>query len=357
MAGWMTQSDEDYQRTFGIVPAHPQNISLLERLYRFYRVNDPSHLPHVKEEAMMYTDSSGSSRTLEPDRLYRQLRKKYPTLDPTKRDDLTMPMYIPPRLLSASCRVYLALIVERLLLQHQLMQYKQRMMEFTNDMSEQAAEQQRIRHQITAFDSANDLVMKCGYRKKPQVLQVGDGDNQQQPSLILSTETPPPKPPGRPSEPVATDTILPPTKCKQSTDLCVTPQPDVQSSSSSSLAPTVPENTSNNSATVIPAVATSSPTASTTVNKVAAVADDKEPSLSSLYWDWNDLPLSCTHEYYLLRWETELQLELGTLVEAYMRSIRDAVVQNVIEKLFFYSLASAVALPTALLNVSAMILY
>lgn len=47
--------------------------------------------------------------------------------------------------------------------------------------------------------------------------------------------------------------------------------------------------------------------------------------LKSDFWHWNQLPLSGAYELTLLRWETDMQLQLGRSIEAMLRDLTEAV--------------------------------
>ena len=47
------------------------------------------------------------------------------------------------------------------------------------------------------------------------------------------------------------------------------------------------------------------------------------------YWDWRELHIADSYELYLLKWETKLQLELGSSILSLLRSLTDAVVEKV----------------------------
>jgi hypothetical protein len=58
------------------------------------------------------------------------------------------------------------------------------------------------------------------------------------------------------------------------------------------------------------------------------------------------------HELYLLRWETDLQLEMGQSILKLMRDLTSAAVQKVLAVTVLTALASAVMWPALLVSLS-----
>jgi len=83
--------------------------------------------------------------------------------------------------------------------------------------------------------------------------------------------------------------------------------------------------------------------------------DDTENVLQSQHWDWNELPISAVYELNLLRWETDLQLELGKSIMGLLKSLRDMAVQKVLETTVLAALVSAVIIPYTILKLTDMI--
>lgn len=70
-------------------------------------------------------------------------------------------------------------------------------------------------------------------------------------------------------------------------------------------------------------------------------------------WNWRDFSLSRTHELYVLRWETALQLQLGDTVGRLFRSMGSSIVKSFISLgAGLDSLTSAVSLPLTVLRYS-----
>lgn len=90
-------------------------------------------------------------------------------------------------------------------------------------------------------------------------------------------------------------------------------------------------------------------------NGTVATTDNnsKEDHLS--YWHWHMLPESTAYSLYLLRWETQLQLDLGGSIFAMLRSLGATAVQDVLSLTLLTSLAAAAFWPVLLLQLTSMI--
>eukprot|EP01032_Pedospumella_encystans_P010592 gene10592-12368_t len=84
VSGWM-EEDEDDKRTFGVVPSE-ENISLKERLVRYYRIHDPSRLSYAELEAANYSR--------DPSPLFSALKERYGK-DPLDAESLIPPLPLP----------------------------------------------------------------------------------------------------------------------------------------------------------------------------------------------------------------------------------------------------------------------
>ena len=65
-------------------------------------------------------------------------------------------------------------------------------------------------------------------------------------------------------------------------------------------------------------------------------------------WDFTELDISHNYDLYILRWETELQIELGKSVLSLLSTLRDAVATHLVAYTALAALASAVILPYSL---------
>ena len=72
----------------------------------------------------------------------------------------------------------------------------------------------------------------------------------------------------------------------------------------------------------------------------------------SPYWHWWDEPYSLGYEPYLLRWETELQIQMGHSIQKMLQDLASMAVQNVIAMTLFASLASAMLWPAVLIKMT-----
>eukprot|EP01033_Poteriospumella_lacustris_P003161 gene3161-2326_t len=78
--------------------------------------------------------------------------------------------------------------------------------------------------------------------------------------------------------------------------------------------------------------------------------DDDSPC-----WHWQNLPESQAYSLYLLRWETELQLELGHSISSMIRSLGASAVQDVLSVTVLTTLAAAAFWPVLLLQLTSII--
>lgn len=78
--------------------------------------------------------------------------------------------------------------------------------------------------------------------------------------------------------------------------------------------------------------------------------DDDSPC-----WHWQNLPESQAYSLYLLRWETELQLELGHSISSMIRSLGASAVQDVLSVTVLTTLAVAAFWPVLLLQLTSII--
>eukprot|EP01032_Pedospumella_encystans_P010520 gene10520-12287_t len=84
VSGWM-EEDEDDKRTFGVVPSD-KNISLKERLVRYYRIHDPARLLDVEKNLWDFCE--------DPAPLFAALKKRYGK-DPLDAESLVPPLPSP----------------------------------------------------------------------------------------------------------------------------------------------------------------------------------------------------------------------------------------------------------------------
>ena len=63
--------------------------------------------------------------------------------------------------------------------------------------------------------------------------------------------------------------------------------------------------------------------------EIGAVGDlaEEERMIQREHWNWNELSFSSNYNMFLLRWETDLQVELGKSILGLLRSLRDAIAQ------------------------------
>ena len=66
------------------------------------------------------------------------------------------------------------------------------------------------------------------------------------------------------------------------------------------------------------------------------------------YWNWRDCELSSSYDMYLLKYETDLQLELGTCIRKLMKDLTTSATQQLLTVTVFAALMSAVLLPVTL---------
>lgn len=66
------------------------------------------------------------------------------------------------------------------------------------------------------------------------------------------------------------------------------------------------------------------------------------------YWNWRDCELSSSYDMYLLRYETDLQLELGRCIRKLMKDLTASATQQLLTVTVFAALMSAVLLPVTL---------
>ena len=72
-------------------------------------------------------------------------------------------------------------------------------------------------------------------------------------------------------------------------------------------------------------------------------------------WHWRELEGAAQYELHLLRWETDLQKELGGSIKKLIQSLGTSVAQKILETTVLTALASAVLLPALLLQMTEMI--
>ena len=73
---------------------------------------------------------------------------------------------------------------------------------------------------------------------------------------------------------------------------------------------------------------------------------------SRKYWHWRDVEHSNSFELYTLKWETKLQLELGSSIRQMINDLKSTLAQKAVATAFFSAIASAVMLPALLLNLT-----
>lgn len=79
-------------------------------------------------------------------------------------------------------------------------------------------------------------------------------------------------------------------------------------------------------------------------------ASGKNEILRDMHWDWSEIEESAAYELYLLRWEVELQIELGKSVLKLIESLRNALATQVVATALLGALATAALLPFTILQ-------
>lgn len=82
ISGWL-ESEEDYKRSFGILP---KEMTFRERLFRYYQLYCPERIATIDEEVEIYEEC--------PERLFGKLEKMFGK-DPLNNDNLLPPAYNP----------------------------------------------------------------------------------------------------------------------------------------------------------------------------------------------------------------------------------------------------------------------
>lgn len=62
--------------------------------------------------------------------------------------------------------------------------------------------------------------------------------------------------------------------------------------------------------------------------------DDEERKIQHEHWNWGELNFSSNYNMFLLRWETDLQVELGKSILSLLKSLRDAIAQVILVSFF-----------------------
>jgi hypothetical protein len=81
-------------------------------------------------------------------------------------------------------------------------------------------------------------------------------------------------------------------------------------------------------------------------------SSDRDEDSDTPCWHWQNLPESQAFSLYLLRWETQLQLELGHSISSMLRSMGASAVQDVLSVTVFTTLAAAAFWPVLLLQLT-----
>eukprot|EP01035_Chromulina_nebulosa_P019888 gene19888-25843_t len=80
-----------------------------------------------------------------------------------------------------------------------------------------------------------------------------------------------------------------------------------------------------------------------------------ETSFGSKLWHWRELKFSSSYEPYVLTWETSTQIDLGNSIARMVYNLGVYTTGQVLVRTLFYSLATAIMLPAALLSLTASI--
>lgn len=86
------------------------------------------------------------------------------------------------------------------------------------------------------------------------------------------------------------------------------------------------------------------------VSEATKADDNIALNFNRKYWNWTEHELSAVYDLSVLRWETELQQELGKSIMSLLASLRDAAIEQAVKATFLAALASAVFLPYTIIK-------
>jgi len=342
VSGWVLHK-EDYKRTFGIVP---DTMSLEERLVRFYQIHCKDRVGKAKEEAKKWKNNE--------DELLDQMTEFY-GVDPRLVSTLTPPEKDLDPVIDEDEAKRLFECVENLLFRDAIAHGK------TKKQSEAASEEKqsesvssRPHEQGSKATDKAESGQRGGMGNTisdiRQSLTRGFGS-------MLHTVTP-----GQSSQGAkAKRDDKKPTSA--STQSASTPLPSRPTNLATSDLTTGCEDADRGEfadekqaeqveghAEAIESVAVNEGLVEE--GHVESVRNETQRSLEGNFWHWNSTDLSRVYELNLLRWEIDMQVELGNSLMTLLSSLKEKAITAILNTTVMAGLIAAVALPYSLIKLT-----
>mmetsp|Transcript_24904 Transcript_24904/g.41639 ORF Transcript_24904/g.41639 Transcript_24904/m.41639 type:complete len:896 (-) Transcript_24904:180-2867(-) len=357
ISGWLDEEEDD-KMAFGVLP---EELTLTERLYRFYQLYAPERLKNVETESECFAE--------DPNAMLKYLGEKY-GIDPTDPDVLIPPKAEPPS--SLDCECYLDIITT------------------TFDQLKQQEEAKMKTNSVDAYDSYDSDLNSC----QNETTSLSNPNNGSSGPLDLS-----------PENLAAASKMREEAKKKQHglyhdlQDLMMAATSTTRSADD--LQEVDVDSNHEDGADEINPLAPSSATTTTSSSrrpathryldyKLSYIKDDaggggrveevevkavdegedrndddeqmipEEDSIVQLqnnrYWHWRNLAISSVYELTLLHWEKKLQKELGQSMMKLYLSLGYYTAEAIVTSIpFFWMLATAAMAPVAMLEMTAFI--
>eukprot|EP01038_Epipyxis_sp_PR26KG_P014831 gene14831-19925_t len=305
VSGWIDEED-DYKRVFGVLP---NSLPFEERLTRYYTQNCAQRLPSVELDVEAWQDNQ---------LLYLQELKRVYGQDPLNPDSL-----IPPY---PSCGIEDNEIQEII----QTSIYEQLKAKDTINSASKNNTNDDIRKTEVSAAPSKGLGTLLGFNSLTMSTKA-NRNNSTQFSQNKQMETP------AVSEKMNFNTTI------------AAEEEDEQSSNNDN------NNDNNNEGkgrlrTIRHTYCCSNNKSSSDMASLVPVTEDKIP-----YWSWREMKICPCYEFYLLKWEVNLQVELGQSIAELQLKLSSSAVQNILAFTVFSTLATAVMWPTMLLTLIAMV--